>query len=148
MGCFDLLHYGHLKYFEWARSLMADVPLTVALTADAYFNPRKGPHRPAFPEQIRAEWLSFVGIVDYVAIVYEPTAVLAINTIKPAIYAKGHEAEGMIPVEVAATEAHGGKVMYMPNSNSIYSSGRILSGEYLRLRSTQRPKPSDVFDFR
>lgn len=133
-GSWDLCHYGHLKFFTWVRSLM-DGPLTVTLTADKYFASYKGNGRPAFPEQIRADWLSYVGIIDHVAIVNEPTGVLAIKTIKPTIYAKGAEAEGLIADETAAVIENGGSVVFMPKESlngQIYSSGRILSGEYLR----------------
>ena len=50
-GVFDLLHVGHLRYFEEARA-MGDV-LVVTLTTDKHVN--KGPHRPAFTEQLRVE---------------------------------------------------------------------------------------------
>ena len=137
-GCFDLVHLGHLRYFSWARNLLQpEYPLIVTITADACFPKYKGEKRPAFNEDTRAEWLSHIALIDYVSIVYEPTGVLAINTIKPRIYAKGHEAQGVIPLEVAATEAHGGRVVYMEKESvngQIYSSGRILSGEYLRSR--------------
>ncbi|MGD0615134.1 MAG: adenylyltransferase/cytidyltransferase family protein, partial [Verrucomicrobiota bacterium] len=50
-GVFDLLHIGHIKHLEAARKL-GDV-LVVTLTPDRFVN--KGPHRPAFPERLRAE---------------------------------------------------------------------------------------------
>jgi len=137
-GCFDLLHVGHIRYIDWARKLGPGY-LIATLTADAYFPKYKGEHRPAFPQTIRAECLAALQLVDYVAIVEEATACLAITTIKPKIYAKGWEAQGVIPHEVAAVEAHGGHVCYMekePGSDGqIFSSGRILSGEYLRSRN-------------
>jgi cytidyltransferase-like protein len=50
-GVFDLLHIGHIKHLEAARKL-GDA-LVVTLTPDRFVN--KGPHRPAFPERLRAE---------------------------------------------------------------------------------------------
>ncbi len=44
-GVFDLLHIGHIRYFEQAKSF-GDT-LVVTVTPDRYVN--KGPHRPAFP---------------------------------------------------------------------------------------------------
>lgn len=146
-GSYDCLHLGHLRFWSWARSLMpGNEFLTVTLTADAFFPPYKGPARPAFPEDARAEWISYIDIVNYVAIVREPTGVLAIDIIKPAIYCKGHEAEGLIPEEESAAVRNGGRVAYMPResiSGQVYSSGRILSGEYLRSR---RNRPRGVGD--
>lgn len=144
-GCLDLVHIGHLRYFAWARGLTDKwQSLIVTITADAYFPKYKGENRPAFPQDIRAEWLSHIDVIDFVAIVDEPTGVLAINTIKPKIYAKGWEAKGVIPLEVEATERNGGRVEYMEKecaAGQIYSSGRILSGEYLKSRNeAARPR--------
>jgi len=50
-GVFDLLHIGHIRHLEQARKL-GDV-LVVTLTADQYVN--RGPHRPVFHEDLRAE---------------------------------------------------------------------------------------------
>ena len=63
-GVFDLLHIGHIKHLEAARRL-GDV-LVVTLTPDRFVN--KGPHRPAFPERLRAEALASLSCVNYVAI--------------------------------------------------------------------------------
>jgi len=50
-GVFDLLHIGHIRHFEAAKA-MGDV-LVITLTPDRFVN--KGPHRPAFPQVLRAE---------------------------------------------------------------------------------------------
>lgn len=137
-GCFDLLHVGHIRYLQWAKSLMPSAPLIVTLTSDEHFPKYKGDWRPAFNEQIRAECLAALEVVDHVAIVHEPTGVGAINVLHPAIYAKGWEAKGVIPDEVAAVESHGGRVEYMEKESEkgqIYSSGMILSGELMRQRT-------------
>ena len=137
-GSFDCLHIGHLRYFSWGKNLHPCNRLIVTLTADEFFPKYKGECRPAFQQDIRAEWISYIDVVDYVAIVNEPTGILAIDTIKPYVYGKGWEAKGIIPEEVAATELWGGRVEYMEKeceSGQIFSSGRILSGEYLKSRS-------------
>src|SRR5947208_13067506 len=63
-GVFDLLHIGHIKHLEAARKL-GDL-LVVTLTPDRHVN--KGPHRPAFPERLRAEAIASLACVDFVAI--------------------------------------------------------------------------------
>ena len=136
-GCFDLLHIGHIRYLKWAASLNKLHPLIVTLTADAHFPKYKGECRPAFPQDIRAECISALRFVDFVAIVDEPSAVMAIDIVRPHIYCKGWEAQGVIPHEVEAVERHGGRVEYMDKecaSGQIYSSGAILSGAYLASR--------------
>ena len=63
-GVFDLLHIGHIKYFEEAKS-MGDI-LVVTLTPDKFVN--KGSGRPVFNQTLRAEALASLECVDYVAI--------------------------------------------------------------------------------
>jgi rfaE bifunctional protein nucleotidyltransferase chain/domain len=113
-GVFDLLHVGHLRYFEEAKA-MGDV-LIVTLTTDRYVN--KGSHRPAFPEQLRAEFLAALECVDFVAINPTPTAVEAIQALKPDIYAKGPDYKN------AAADLTGGIV---EEENAVRSCGGRLA---------------------
>src|SRR6266404_6079174 len=84
-GVFDLLHIGHIKHLEAARH-HGDV-LVVTLTPDRFVN--KGPHRPAFPERLRAEALASLSCVSYVAINEWPTAVETIKRLRPNFFVKG-----------------------------------------------------------
>ena len=70
-GTFDLIHAGHIRYLKSARE-EGDV-LFVTVTADEFVN--KGPGRPAFSQELRAENLGFLNFVDYVAVNYARTAV-------------------------------------------------------------------------
>ena len=86
-GVFDLLHIGHIRYFN-AASKMGDI-LVVTLTEDRFVD--KGPGRPAFPEELRAEAISNIGCVDFVAINKWPTAIETLNLLKPDLYVKGSD---------------------------------------------------------
>ncbi len=86
-GVFDLLHIGHIRYFDQGK-LMGDV-LVVTVTPDRYVD--KGPHRPAFPENLRAEAIASLACVDYVAINEWPTAEETLRLLRPHIYVKGSE---------------------------------------------------------
>lgn len=86
-GVFDLLHIGHIRYFEQAKR-MGDV-LVVTVTPDRYVD--KGPHRPAFSETLRAEAIASLSCVDYVAINQWPTAEETLRLIRPDFYVKGSE---------------------------------------------------------
>ena len=86
-GVFDLLHIGHIRYFEQARR-MGDV-LIVILTPDQYVD--KGPHRPAFTQDLRAESIASLSCVDYVAVNRWPTAEETLRLLRPDIYVKGSE---------------------------------------------------------
>lgn len=86
-GVFDLLHIGHIRYFEQARR-MGDL-LIVTLTPDHYVD--KGPHRPAFTQDLRAESIASLSCVDYVAINRWPTAEETLRLLRPDLYVKGSE---------------------------------------------------------
>ncbi|MFH1148487.1 MAG: PfkB family carbohydrate kinase [Pseudomonadota bacterium] len=86
-GVFDLLHIGHIRYFEQART-MGDV-LVVTVTPDRFVD--KGLHRPAFPESLRAEAVASLSCVDYVAINEWPTAEETLRILQPDVYVKGSE---------------------------------------------------------
>lgn len=124
-GVFDLLHIGHIRYLQQARTL-GDV-LIVTLTPDQFVN--KGPHRPAFNQQLRVDALAALDCVDYVAINEWPTATEAIRAIKPDIYAKGaefqdHKTSELIAEEEAAAES-GTQVMFIEDFTS--SSSHLIN---------------------
>ena len=127
-GVFDLLHVGHLRYFQEARA-MGDV-LVVTLTTDKFVN--KGPHRPAFTEQLRAEVLAALECVDFVAINPHPTAVEAIKLIRPDVYVKGpdyadksKDVTGKILEEEAAVTEAGGRIAF--TNGEIFSSTSLIN---------------------
>ncbi len=127
-GVFDLLHPGHIRHFEEARA-QGD-RLVVTVTADAFVN--KGPGRPAFPEALRAETLATLMYVDYVAVSRFPTAVNAIEAVRPHVYVKGQDyAEasdditGGILTEEAAVAAYGGRVHF--THGITFSSSSLLN---------------------
>jgi len=112
-GVFDLLHVGHIRHFEQARA-MGDV-LVVTLTPDCFVN--KGPHRPAFPQGLRAEAVAALDAVDFVAINRWPTAENAIKLLRPDIYVKGSDYKdarkdvtGGIRLEEDAVRSVGGEL--------------------------------------
>lgn len=90
-GCFDLMHPGHIKYFQAAKE-MGDI-LVVTVTPDAYVD--KGPGRPVFGQGLRAESIAALECVDYVAINKWPTAEETLRLLTPDIYVKGQEFENM-----------------------------------------------------
>ena len=63
-GVFDLIHEGHARYLEMAKSY-ADV-LVVGVDSDALTKARKGPSRPVVPEKERIEMLTHLRHVDVV----------------------------------------------------------------------------------
>jgi len=90
-GCFDLMHPGHIKYFQ-ASKKMGDV-LIVTVTPDIYVD--KGLGRPAFNENLRLESIAALECVDFVAINKWPTACETLRLLRPDIYVKGQEFENL-----------------------------------------------------
>ena len=127
-GVFDLLHIGHIKHFEEARSF-GDA-LIVTVTPDEYV--RKGPNRPAFTTLLRLEALAALASVDFVAANKWPVAVETIKALKPAIYCKGPDYKdhsddftGKIDDEEEAVKSVGGKIRY--TRDITYSSSNLLN---------------------
>jgi rfaE bifunctional protein nucleotidyltransferase chain/domain len=87
LGCFDLLHPGHIKHLESAKKL-CDY-LIVSVTADQFIISRKGSERPLFHEQLRAYMLASLEVVDCVVIQYFEKGTEIIELIKPSFYIKG-----------------------------------------------------------
>ena len=147
-GVFDLIHVGHIRHFEEARA-HGDV-LIVTLTPDRYVG--KGPNRPAFPQELRAEALAALRQIDYVAISNSPTAVEAIQAVKPAIYAKGPDYSDMdsdysggIYDERAAVESNGGKIAF---TDDITFSSSSLINRYVDVLPDETQEYLKVFESR
>lgn len=107
-GCFDLLHAGHVKYLQKARSL-GDL-LVLGLNSDASVRRLKGKLRPLIGEDERAHILAALDCIDYVAIFDEDTPLELITALKPDILAKGgdYTVDGVVGKDVV--EAYGGRV--------------------------------------
>lgn len=68
-GCFDILHFGHLKFLEAAKK-QGDV-LMVALESDENVKRLKGEGRPINPQKDRAGLLAALEVVDYILLLPE-----------------------------------------------------------------------------
>ena len=86
-GCFDLLHAGHVRYLETAKSF-GDV-LIVGLNSDQSVSTLKGKNRPINMQMDRAYLLAALEVVDYVVIFDEDTPYNLIKAIKPITLVKG-----------------------------------------------------------
>ncbi len=86
-GCFDILHVGHVRYLEKAKSF-GDV-LIVALNSDNSVKSIKGESRPINNENDRAEVLSGLRSVDYVVLFDEDSPIDLLLKIKPDVHTKG-----------------------------------------------------------
>jgi len=138
-GVFDLLHIGHIKYFQEAKSI-GDV-LVVTITQDRFVN--KGPDKPAFGEDLRAEAVASLAVVDFVAINEWPTAVETINTLKPDYYVKGpdykehsRDLSCNIQLEEEAVRSIGGEMVY--TSDITFSASSLINQHFSNYSEQQR----------
>lgn len=111
-GCFDILHVGHVRYLEMAKSL-GDI-LIVGINSDRSVRAIKGPLRPILPEQERAEIIAGLGCTDYVTIFDEETPYELISTIIPHILVKGGDWTKETTVGKEVVEREGGEVIILP----------------------------------
>lgn len=122
-GVFDILHPGHLRYLQHARSL-GDA-LIVGLNADASVRRNKGPERPINPQEERAEVLEALECVDAVVLFEEDTPDRIIAAIQPDILVKGADWGEYAIVGRDTVEARGGKVVRVPIEQG-YSTTEII----------------------
>ena len=122
-GVFDLLHPGHIRYLQDARTL-GDA-LIVGVNSDRSVRAIKGPERPITPENERAEILSALECVDAVAIFDEETPAEIIRRIQPDILVKGADWGPGNIVGRDTVEARGGRVVRMELSRG-YSTTELI----------------------
>ena len=91
-GCFDILHMGHVKYLEKARSF-GDL-LIVGLNSDQSLRRLKGDGRPVNPQYDRAYLLAALDAVDFVTVFEEDTPYELIKAIEPDVLVKGGDYRG------------------------------------------------------
>ncbi len=138
-GVFDLIHVGHIKHFQEAKSV-GDF-LIVSITSDKYVN--KGTGRPIFSENLRAEVLGSINCIDAVYVNHNPTPEKLINLIKPNIYFKGPDYKDTtkdktrnILREISCVKRNGGKIAY---SNDItFSSSNLINNYFDYYDSNQK----------
>ena len=108
-GVFDLLHPGHVRYLNEARTL-GDV-LIVAVNSDRSVRANKGPERPLNPEAERAEVLLALECVDAAVIFDEDTPHRIVGDVQPDVLVKGADWRADAIVGRDIVEARGGRVV-------------------------------------
>ena len=112
-GCFDLMHIGHTRYLQEAKSL--GHLLVVGVNSDASVRSlKKGSDRPIVPEDQRAEVLAALECVDYVVVFPEPDPGTLIAALQPDVLVKGGDwaIDRIVGREIV--ESRGGIVRTIP----------------------------------
>lgn len=119
-GCFDLLHVGHIKLFQFAKN-MGEV-LVVGLNSDESVRKLKGPGRPVLGQNERSFLLSALEHVDYVVVFEERTPLKLIRKIRPDVLVKGADYTKDTVVGREFVESYGGRVELAPLVDGVSSS--------------------------
>lgn len=122
-GCFDILHYGHVKYLEDAKA-KADI-LVVGLNSDASIKRIKGASRPINRQADRARMLEALSAIDYITIFSEDTPLKLIQALKPDILIKGRDWSVRKIVGADFIRASGGSVVTVPYLKGYSTTGLI-----------------------
>jgi len=132
-GCFDLLHYGHTRYLEQART-KGDI-LIVAVNSDKSVKKLKGPSRPILSQTERAGLIASLESVDYVVIFDALTPASVIKRLKPDILVKGADWKKKDIVGAKFIKTQGGKV------SRIKLVGKYSSTQLIRKIVKNNTKP-------
>ena len=113
-GAFDLMHEGHLRYLEEARSY-GDV-LVVGINDDNFVKNLKGQERPIIDENARAFMIAGFGCVDYVHIFGDRLEI--VRAVRPNVFvmfAQSHckPHEGDRPEQQHIVRENGGEVIIL-----------------------------------
>lgn len=122
-GCFDILHVGHVRSLQKAKSLGNF--LVVGINSDASVKRLKGDERPINNENDRAEVLASLSCVDIVTIFNEQTAENFLSQVKPNIYVKGGEYDLNKLQEAVLVRSFGGEAVSIPMVQGSSTTGLI-----------------------
>jgi cytidyltransferase-like protein len=124
-GAFDLIHMGHVLHFEEAASA-GDI-LVVTITADRFITKKRS---VSFTEEYRMRQVAALEIVDYVALVNDPSAIPALEALQPDVYVKGSEYANLVLDKTAnifrekhLVERHGGRILF--TTGETFSSTKL-----------------------
>lgn len=108
-GCFDILHYGHTKYLQDAKS-KGDY-LVVAVNSDSSIKKIKTKNRPVVGQADRLKIVAALACVDFVILFNQDDPLKLIKTLKPDILVKGGDWGKKKIVGANFVESYGGKVL-------------------------------------
>jgi D-sedoheptulose 7-phosphate isomerase len=122
-GCFDILHRGHIQLLQKARALGSK--LIVGINSDESVRSIKGPGRPVFSADDRAEVLLALNCVDEVRVFEDSTPQRLIEEVEPDVLVKGGDWNENEIVGAEFVRQRGGKVVTIPLVKGYSTSGVI-----------------------
>jgi len=134
-GVFDLVHPGHIDYFEKANSY-GDI-LVVSVVDDKFV--RKGPDRPIFSQELRLSWLAALEVIDFVVLNGDFGPWRVMEAIKPDVYVKGYNLTPGLMKDIASMKDIKGQTVLIPeimHSTEIFVSLRDISRREKKIKKT------------
>lgn len=122
-GCFDLLHAGHVKLLQKAKTF--GHALIVGMNTDASIRRLKGTKRPVLAEGDRSHIIAALDCVDGVVLFDDDTPLKLIGKVKPDVLVKGGDYTPSKVVGRDIVEKHGGRVEIIPLVDGKSTSGLI-----------------------
>ena len=122
-GCFDLLHWGHIKFLEESRRL-GDI-LIIALDTDESVRRVKGPCRPVINQTQRLRMLAALEAVDYVTVFSSEELPDILAALKPDILTKGSNYPAAEVSGREVVESYGGQMVIIPVTDPVSVTGLI-----------------------
>ena len=109
-GCFDLLHVGHLRVIEYAKTIEPGGWLLVLVNSDASIQSIKGPDRPFICEAHRSRLVAALRAVDGVLVFKGQTPCEVLRQLPVSVHVKGGDWRREDLPETKIIEANGGRV--------------------------------------
>ena len=134
-GCFDLIHAGHVGYFQYAKR-QGDV-LVVGVNTDAGIARLKGPARPITPQADRLAVLEELGSIDHLVLFDADTPLDLITAIRPDVLVKGadYTRDGVVGADLV--ESYGGTIALAP-----LAQGRSTTNVIARILAAHPQRPA------
>lgn len=135
-GVYDLLHPGHVRYLQAARTL-GDA-LIVGVNSDRSVRSNKGSMRPINPEAERAEVIAALDCVDAAIVFDQDTPHAIISSLEPDVLVKGADWAADAIVGRDVVEGRGGRVVRIPIEQGFSTTdliARIRAGSQETRRS-------------
>jgi D-beta-D-heptose 7-phosphate kinase/D-beta-D-heptose 1-phosphate adenosyltransferase len=138
-GCFDIIHLGHVKYFQWAKH-QGDL-LVVGVNTDSGIRRLKGDKRPVINEDDRIGVLEELESIDYLIRFDDDTPIELIRAIKPDVLVKGEDYTKEQVIGWDIVEGCGGRVALAPliDGRSTSSVIQKILDAYSPVRPTEAP---------
>ena len=135
-GAFDIIHIGHLEHFEYAKSKVDK--LVVSVTSKKFI--KKGPNNPYNDDTQRLNFLRFIDLIDFIYLDQNYNAENIINLLKPDYYFKGKDYRKKdisenLEKEIKVLKKNNGK--FIITNTNLKSSTKIINNIFSNFSKEQ-----------